>query len=65
MHHHITVSVLPIRGVDVDRDEKKVHLYELAAMGGVIEAMHNLGVYEWSAGNMERALKHFMIAAGC
>ena len=33
-------------------------------MGGVIEARHNLGVFEAYAGKMERALKHYMIAAG-
>ena len=52
-------------GNGVERDEKKaVHYWELAAMGGAIEARHNLGVYEWRAENMARALKHFMIAAG-
>ena len=51
-------------GNGAERDEKKANHYcELAAMGGVVEARYNLGVYEWRAGNMERALKHFMIAA--
>ena len=52
----------------VERDEKKaLHYMELAAMGGIIEARHNLGVLELEghAGNMSRALRHFMIAAGC
>ena len=50
----------------MERDEKKaVHYFELAAMGeemkwqGIILAMS-----EFNAGNMDRALKHFMIAAG-
>ena len=33
-------------------------------MGGVIEARHNLGISERLAGNMDRALKHWMISAG-
>ena len=53
-------------GDGVGRDEKKVvHYFELAAMGGHVTSRHNLGISEGRAGNMERALKHFMIAAGC
>ena len=49
----------------VERDEKKaIHYWELAAMGGLVEARHNLGALDFNAGNMNRALKHFMIAAG-
>ena len=33
-------------------------------MGGHVKARHNLGVLEKRAGNMDRALKHFMIAVG-
>jgi TPR repeat protein len=52
-------------GNGVGRDEKKSNHYcELAAMGGDETARHNLGVSELHAGNMSRALKHFMIAAG-
>ena len=55
-----------MRGDGVERDEKKaVHYYELAAVGGCVEARHNLGALEFNAGNMDRALKHDMIAAGC
>ena len=53
-------------GNGVERDEKKAaHYLELAAMGGVVEARYILGVYEKRAENMDRALKHLMIAAGC
>ena len=53
-------------GNGVERDEKKaVHYWELAAIGGCVEARHNLGVLEKRACNMDRALNHFMIAAGC
>ena len=54
-----------ISGNGVERDEKKAnHYWELAAMGGYAEARRNVGVYEYNAGNIDRALKHFMIAAG-
>ena len=50
-------------GNGVVRDEKKAASYwELAAMEGHAIARHNLGVYEWRTGNMDRSLKHFMIA---
>ena len=52
-------------GQGVERDEKKAkHYYELAAMGGDVEARHNIGKFEAKAGNMNRALKHWMISAG-
>ena len=41
------------------------HYWELTAMGGDVEARHNLGALEGCTGIMDRALKHFMIAAGC
>ena len=45
--------------------EKKAEYYwELAAMEGHVHARHNLGIYEGIAENMDRALKHHMIAAG-
>ena len=50
-------------GVEMDQ-EKADHYYELAAMGGVAEARHNLGCDEDHAGNWDRAIKHYMIAAG-
>ena len=53
------------RGVCVERDMKKAkHYYELAAMAGGAQARHNLGALEFYAGNFDRALKHYMIAAG-
>lgn len=54
------------RGVEVD--EKKAEYYaELAAIEGELMARHNLGCYEGNLGNMDRALKHWMIAVkdGC
>jgi TPR repeat protein len=52
-------------GIGVERDIKKAyHYFELAAMGGDAQARNNLGCLEASAGNVDRALKHLMIAAG-
>ena len=52
-------------GRGVERDIRKAKYYdELAAIGGDVEARHNLGVTEERAGNMERAIKHWMMSAG-
>ena len=51
-------------GRGVERDEKKAnHYYELAAMGGIAIARHNLGCIEAAQANWDRAVKHFMIGA--
>ena len=50
------------QGVKVDK-KKANHYYELAAIKGDADARHNLGINEKEAGNTERALKHYMIAA--
>ena len=63
---YYSIGVAYYDGNGVERDEKKaMHYWELAAMGGHVDARHNLGVFEGRAGNMDRALKHYMIAAGC
>ena len=49
------------RGVEVDKQKAKRY-HELAAMGGDEIARHNLGLYEGRSGNLDRALKHYMIA---
>ena len=52
------------QGDGVEIDEKKAkHYYELAAMNGHMKARHNLGCAEYEAGNYQRAMKHFRIAA--
>ena len=52
-------------GNGVELDEKKAnHYWELAAIAGDAPARNNLGVLEWRACNMNRALKHYMIAVG-
>ena len=51
-------------GKGVEKDEKK-QLYHLkeAAIGGHPDARHNLGCHEGRNGRMDRAVKHFVIAA--
>jgi len=50
-------------GTEVEVDKKKArHYYELAAMMGDVIARHNLGYREENAGNIDRALRHYMIA---
>ena len=62
-YYNIGVGYYTGRGVE--RDEKKAaHYYELAAMRGHVSARHNLGNSEFRACNWDRALKHYMIAAG-
>jgi len=50
-------------GKRVEVDKKKArYYYELAAMGGDTNARFIIGCKEADAGNMDRAMKHFMIA---
>ena len=51
------------RGAGVERDQKKAnYYYEQGAMRGCVDARLFLGLEEMIAGNIDRALKHFMIA---
>ena len=62
-HSYFNIGAAYDIGRGVERDEKKArHYYELAAIGGDVDARHNLGVYECNAGNVDRAVKHYMIA---
>ena len=49
-------------GVEVDKKKAKQY-YELAAMNGHSIARQNLGYEEYNAGNYQRAMKHYMLAA--
>ena len=60
-YNHIGIAYELGQGVEVDM-EKANYYYKLAAMRGDVEARHNLGNNEEKAGNMDRALKHYMIA---
>ena len=55
MYHHG-------KGLEKD-EEKEIHHLEEAAIGGHPVARHNLGCKEGRKGNVERAMKHFIIAA--
>jgi len=51
-------------GQGVEKDEKKeIYHLEQAAIGGHPEARHNLACYEEGNGRIDRAVKHFIIAA--
>ena len=65
LHTMINSNTLYRNGEGVERDERKAdHFDELAALGGHAPARHNLGNSERRVGNWNRALKHFVIAAG-
>ena len=61
---HNDLSIMYHLGEGVEKDEKKTlyHLEE-AAIGGHDIARHNLGYLEWKNGRIERAAKHWIIAA--
>ncbi|KAL7527499.1 hypothetical protein ACHAXR_001986 [Thalassiosira sp. AJA248-18] len=66
-HGKIATVYIHGEGVETDGERAEYH-FELAAMQGSVIARHNLGGFETSTGgNMNRAMKHFMIAAeyGC
>jgi len=52
------------RGVEIDKKKAKYY-YELAAIKGDVWARYNLGNNERRAGNMNRSIKHYMIAVKC
>ena len=57
------IGVAYYNGQGVNKDKKKaLHCYELAAMGGYIEARYRLGAFEEDAGNIDRALRHYIIS---
>ena len=52
-------------GNGVEQDGKKTeYYYKQAALSGGVFARHNLGIFEGSSGNLDKALKHLMIAVG-
>jgi tetratricopeptide (TPR) repeat protein len=65
---HYQLSTMYYKGEGVEKDKKKemYHLEE-AAIGGHPWARYNLGVEEKEKGRMDRAVKHWIIAAklGC
>ncbi len=61
---HYKVAILYRKGLGVEKDEEKeMHHLEEAAIGGHPDARCNLGSHEYRHGNIERAVKHWFIAA--
>jgi TPR repeat protein len=65
-HYHLAGFYHRELGVEKD-EEKEIRHLEEAAIGGHPLARQNLGSHEWKNGNIERAVKHRIIAAtqGC
>ena len=62
---HGSIGNAYFNGDGVKEDAKKAkHHWELAAIGGKVIARYFLGIAESDAGNVGRAIKHPMIAAG-
>ena len=61
---HRKLAFLYRRGEGVEEDgEKEIHHLEEAAIGGHPAARQDLGAHEYFDGNINRAVKHFIIAA--
>jgi hypothetical protein len=61
---HSWLGVMYRKGEGVEKDEEKgVYLFKKAAIRGHPTARYNLGWREHESGNVERAVKHFIIAA--
>lgn len=61
-HYSLGIMYNIADGVERDLD-KAIHHWKLAAMGGHEMARQHLGTSEIQSGNIDRAIKHFMIAA--
>ena len=61
---HYTLGVMYYKGKDIEKDEEKgVYHWEKAAIGGHPQARYTLAIIEEGNGNIERAVKHYIIAA--
>ena len=65
MEAHYSLAVMYRLGLGVEKDKGKeiIYHYEEAAIGGHPSARYNLGCEEMDNGNVERAVKHWIIAA--
>eukprot|EP00986_Skeletonema_menzelii_P005821 scaffold2157_cov116-Skeletonema_menzelii.AAC.2 len=61
-HYQLSISYLEGKGVEKDTKRVLHHLTE-AAIGGDPHARHNLGCLEREKGRVDRAVKHYIIAA--
>ena len=62
-HHQLGCTHYNGEGSVEEDEEKAVYYWEKAAIGGHPKARHMLGCVEKENGNVERAVKHFIIAA--
>ena len=61
---HNQLGKMHYNGEGVEKNEEKgVYHFEKAAIGGHHQARYNLAAVEHNTGNIERAVKHFIIAA--
>ena len=64
MDAHFNLSLMYQKGEGVEKDgKKKVYHLEEAAIGGHASARNNLGCHEENSGQINRAMKHYIIAA--
>jgi len=63
-HNSLALAYIGGEGVEEDEERAKHHMV-VAAIGGHERARYNLGIMEGNNGNVEPALKHFIIAARC
>ena len=61
-HYHLGVMYERGKGIEKD-EEKELYHYEIAAIGGHPGSRFNLGNNEERNGKVDRAVKHFIIAA--
>lgn len=61
-YYNLGVAYRDGKGVEADK-KKAMHYWELAAMMGDVNARYNIGVEEQETGNIERAMKHWIITA--
>lgn len=61
---HTSLAIAYHVGQGVNKDTKEaIQHWKIAAMYGHEKARHNLGIMEEHGGNVERAMKHYVIAA--
>ncbi len=64
MDAHFKLAEMYHKGKGAEKDVGKfIHHLEEAAIGGHVDARHDVGVKDWNDGRTERAVKHFIIAA--
>eukprot|EP00984_Skeletonema_dohrnii_P017434 scaffold7925_cov81-Skeletonema_dohrnii-CCMP3373.AAC.2 len=61
-HYYLSCMYHNGQGVEKDKGKKMYHM-EQAAIGGHPDARYNLGCEEEESGNIERAVKHWIISA--